>query len=177
MQRSLILSSSESADTRGGWQDESTPTCRRLKRENLIVGVDAPCPKEERRKYISLHESQVCRISSTVRSTRAPRPHYARRNSLHIPDVQGEMKPLYSSPLMVEIPSYAALRIGGFSGVLLMRAVAASSRTSPQIRDTTTLTSALKPVRRPTRNSMTPTLKIQLLKSHAENMTTLPERR
>jgi len=75
---------------------------------------------------------------------------------------------------MTEIADHAALRIGGSFGVLLMRAIAASSRTPPQIRDISALTSALKPVRRKSMTSTTPMLEIQLLKSHAENMTAPP---
>jgi len=75
---------------------------------------------------------------------------------------------------MVEIADHADLRIGGSFGVLLMRAIAASSRTSPQIRVISALTSALKPVRRKSITSTTPMLEIQLLKSHEENMTAPP---
>jgi hypothetical protein len=77
---------------------------------------------------------------------------------------------------MVETADHAALRIGGSSGVLLVRAIAASSVVSPQIRDISTLTSAPKPVRILSMNSMAPTLKIQVSKKpFAETMTTPPE--
>jgi hypothetical protein len=79
---------------------------------------------------------------------------------------------------MVETADRAALRIGGSFGVLLMRAVAASSDTSSQIRDISTLTNAPKPVRILRMNSMSPKLKIQVSKNPpAETIITPPHGR
>jgi hypothetical protein len=76
---------------------------------------------------------------------------------------------------MVQIPSRAALWTGGSFSTLLMRPAAVSSRSSPRIRDISGLTNVLKPVRRLSRNSINPILKVYLLKSHAKNMTAAPE--
>jgi len=71
---------------------------------------------------------------------------------------------------------HAALRIGGSFTVRRMRTVAASQHASPQIRNISAVASALKPVRRPSMKSSDPTLKNQLFKSHAENMTAPPNK-
>jgi hypothetical protein len=79
---------------------------------------------------------------------------------------------------MVETADHATLRIGGSFVVLLMRAVAASSDASPQIRDISAYTNAPKPVRILSMNSMSPKLKIQVSKKFlAETMTTPPDGR
>src|SRR5437660_9854008 len=75
---------------------------------------------------------------------------------------------------MPEIADHAALRNGGPFAAPLMRPVLASSRSSPQIRDTSTYTNTPKPVRILRMNSMTTTLKPQLSKSDAVNMAAPP---
>jgi hypothetical protein len=97
----------------------------------------------------------------------------AKRAALPVENIHGN-----SHTHMVKIPDHAALRNGASSGFLLMRAVAASSDASPQIRDISTLTSAPKPVRILRMNNMTPKLKIQVSKNPlAETMTTPPDGR
>jgi hypothetical protein len=98
---------------------------------------------------------------------------YGKRTGLPVDNTHGNRQ-----THMGETADHAALRIGGSFGVLLMRAVAASSDASPQIRDISTLTSAPKPVRILSMNSMSPKLKIQVSKKPlVETMTTPPDGR
>src|SRR5438445_6661528 len=97
----------------------------------------------------------------------------AERRDLPVENTHGN-----SQTHMVETPIHAALRIGGSFAVPLMRAVAASSRSSPQIREISKFTTAPMPVSILSMNSMATTLKIQVSKKFlAETMTTPPEGR
>jgi len=72
------------------------------------------------------------------------------------------------------MPSYSS---GGSFAVLLLAAVAVSSRASPQIQHISAFTSAPKPVRRLNMNSTLPRPKIQRLKCNAEDKPKPPELR